>query len=85
MQFRIHNKFISKSALTKCKFCVSIIDHLLQKMQLLESKLEDAVLITCNSTDQVNDLKKDIDLQLKNHSYFSLYFFEFILESEQDL
>ena len=29
-------------------------------MKVLESKLENAVVITCNSTDQVNDLKKDI-------------------------
>ena len=38
-----------------------------QQMKVLESKLENAVVVKCNSTDQVNDLKKDIDLQLKNH------------------
>ena len=32
-----------------------------------QSKLENAAVITCNSTNQVNDLQKDIDLQLKNH------------------
>ena len=36
-------------------------------MKVLESKLENVIVITCNSTDQISDLKKDIDLQLKNH------------------
>ena len=36
-------------------------------MKVLESKFENAVVITCNSTDQVNDLEKDIDLQLKHY------------------
>ena len=36
-------------------------------MKVLESKLGNAVVKTCSSTDQINDLKKDIDLQLKNH------------------
>ena len=58
---------MSKSALTKCTFSICIIGDLLQQMEVLELKLEYAVVITCNSTDQVNDLKKDIDLQLKNH------------------
>ena len=53
--------------MTKCTFCICIIGDLLQQMKVLKSKLENAVVITCNSTDQVSDLKKDIDLQLKNH------------------
>ena len=56
IQFRILNKFISKSALTECTFCICIVGGLLQQMKVLESKLENVVLITCNSTDQVNDL-----------------------------
>ena len=36
-------------------------------MKVLESKLKNAVVITCNSTNQVNNLKKDVDLQLKSH------------------
>ena len=58
---------LSKSVLNKCTFCICIIGNLLQKMKVLESKLENAVVITCNSTDQVNGPKKNIDLQLKNH------------------
>ena len=46
---------------------ICIISDLLQQMKALESKLENAVVITCNSTDQANDIKKDVDLQLKNH------------------
>ena len=53
--------------MTKCTFCICIIGDLLQQMKVLKSKLENAVVITCNSTDQVNDIKKDVDLQLKNH------------------
>ena len=47
--------------------CICIIGDLLKQKKVLESKLENAVIITCNSTDQINDIKKDIYLQLKNH------------------